>query len=365
MCSCNYAHTLTVSNGLDTPRAGEMVEVDAGLVSEIVGEGAFRIIAADGSEVPYQLTYDGKLIFPADVPAKGSAVYSLVAGQPAPVDTVATGALYAWRKDDLTWENDLSAFRAYGPDLQKSGERAFGYDIWTKSVPYPVVPERYRKAEKGVWFHTDYGDGLDVYSVGPTLGGGTAALIDSAGSIVYPYCFTDYEILDNGPLRFTVRLKYGAGKVDADTAVVESRIISLDKGEYLNRTTVSYDGLSAPAQIAPGIVVHSQNPQGYTLADSFMAYSDLTDNPDKGNGIIFVGVVAPEASYVYEPLAEPAGAAIGHILAKSSYNPGEEYTYWWGSGWSKAKNALDEKAWNAYLADFAKRAASPLKVTVK
>lgn len=56
-------------------------------------------------------------------------------------------------------------------------------------------------------YHIDHGNGMDCYSVGATLGGGTAALmVDSC--IIYPYCYKEYDILDNGPLRFTVRLTY-------------------------------------------------------------------------------------------------------------------------------------------------------------
>lgn len=51
---------------------------------------------------------------------------------------------------------------------------------------------------KKISFHVDHGEGMDVYAVDYTLGGGTAALLDSAGNIVYPYCYESYEILDNG-----------------------------------------------------------------------------------------------------------------------------------------------------------------------
>ena len=139
--------------------------------------------------------------------------------------------------------------------------------------------------------------GMDVYAVGPTLGGGTAALLDSVGEIVYPYCYEGYEVLENGPLRFSVKLTYGPIKVDGDSAVVETRVISLDRGSWLNRTTVSYSGLSADKRVAPGIVVHRQNPEGYHLdvENGFMSYADLTENAEAGNGTIFVGIVSPDS----------------------------------------------------------------------
>ena len=80
---------------------------------------------------------------------------------------------------------------------------------------------------------------MDCYSVGATLGGGTAALmVDSC--IIYPYCYKDYDILDNGPLRFTVKLTYPPLIVKNDSNVIETRIITLDKGSHLNYTEITY-----------------------------------------------------------------------------------------------------------------------------
>lgn len=353
-----HAHTIAVTNDSDLDRTAEIVEVP---LASIPVAQPFRIVGgADAPEVPYQITYDSLLIFPATVAARMSAVYTIVPGEPAAQDTIAWGRLFPERKDDMAWENDRSAYRAYGPALQASGERAFGYDIWTKCVPFRVLEKRMADdIERGISFHVDHGEGMDVYAVGPTLGGGTAALLDSAGTILYPWGFSGYEVLDRGPLRFTVRLTY-------PDSTRESRIISLDAGSWLNRTTVRYDGaLPADASVAPGIVVHRQNPEGYTFGEGYMAYADSTENASAGNGVIFVGVVAPQADdFVYSPLAEPAGDAIGHILARSPYTAGTDYTYWWGSAWSKG-GMPDAAAWNETIADFSARLANPLKVEVK
>lgn len=48
---------------------------------------------------------------------------------------------------------------------------------------------------QSVSYHVDHGNGLDCYKVGPTLGGGTAALMPD-GEIVYPYCYATQDILD-------------------------------------------------------------------------------------------------------------------------------------------------------------------------
>lgn len=361
--SCSRSHTIEVANQSGIDREGELASVALADVRAAMGPDSFVLRDAAGAEVPYQITYDSLVVFPATVAAGATVTYTLEAGTPAPVDTLATGAFYARRKDDLAWENDRSAYRAYGPALQASGEKAYGYDIWTKSVPYPVVDKRYHMAwEENKSFHDDHGEGMDQYAVGPTLGAGTTALLDSADNILYPWCYRDYEILDNGPLRFTLRLVY------PDTmGVRETRLITLDAGEYLNRTVVTYEGLADTTAIVAGLVVHEQNPDGYAIeADSgYLAYADLTQNADADNGVIYVGVVAPQAdSMMMLPLAEPVGDAIGHLVARGKYAPGTEYVYYWGSGWSKGFMP-DWESWRGYLSTFSRRKAQPLVTTVK
>ena len=78
-----------------------------------------------------------------------------------------------------------------------------------------------------VSLHLDHGTGLDCYNVGPSLGCGTPAIM-LGDSIVMPYCFKEYRVLDNGPLRFTLELVYNTEKIDGQN-VTEHRIISLDK----------------------------------------------------------------------------------------------------------------------------------------
>lgn len=352
---------VTIVNEMPIGRINEIVEIDT-LQIPGIGKAPFQIVDSEGNAVAHQITYDGKLIFPVTVEAGSCVSYDIVEGRPVvAADTLACGAFYPRRKDDLAWENNRAAYRAYGPALEKSGERAFGYDIWTKSVEYPVVARRYHDAlENGKGYHEDNGDGMDAYTVGPTLGGGTAALIDSFDRILFPYCFKSYEILDNGPLRFTARLTYSS---KAGENVEEIRLISLDAGEYLNRTEILFQALPEGYSIAPGIVVHSPNPDGYALIseDGVMAYADPTDNPDAGNGIIFVGVVAPEAENLsYRPLGSAEGAAIGHLLARSPYKNTTPYLYYWGSGWSKG-SMPDMDSWIQYLREFRQRKDNPLK----
>lgn len=370
---------INVTNNESFSRTGEIVEIPKSKVGATIGNNFFTVSQkADGSrnfiildnkgkEVPWQKTHDGKIIFPADVDANSTTSYLLIPGTPAPVDTICYGQLFPWRKDDMTWENDRSAYRAYGPALQKSGEKAYGYDIWTKNVPYPVIVKRYRDHANGISFHEDHGEGMDVYSVGPTLGGGTPALLDNNGEIIYPYAWKEYQILDNGPLRFTVKLTYNPSKINNDESVVETRVITLDAGSWLNKSVITYNGLKNPTTFSPGIVIHRQSPEAYTLDSDygFISYIDPTDNQEKGNGEIFVGIVSPTAdNLIYKPLGKPAGDAIGHILAQTQSVTNKPQTYYFGSGWSKG-GIKDGEEWNNYLRKFSRCVSSPLVVTVE
>lgn len=374
-CSQREPVTVTVANPLPIDRDGEMVEISmADITGKLQLPDTAQVVVLDenGLEVPYQITYDGMLIFPASVKGEASAVYTIAEGTPHPVDVVACGRQYPERLDDMAWENDRAAYRAYGPALQQRGERAFGYDVWTKCVAEPVVEDRYDKElNQHISYHVDHGNGMDCYAVGPTLGGGTAALMPDS-SIVYPYCYKDCEILDNGPLRFTAKLVYNPLVVKGDSNVVETRVISLDKGSQLNKTVVSFDNLQETTPVAAGIVLHKQNPEGYSMdaQAGYIAYADFTENARNNNGVIYVGAVCPAhvtgagVQLFTEEARKEHGGALGHVLLCSEYVPGTEYVYYWGAGWSKYGFASPAE-WNGYLEAYARKVRNPLMVRVE
>ncbi|MDE7443235.1 MAG: DUF4861 domain-containing protein, partial [Muribaculaceae bacterium] len=200
------------------------------------------------------------------------------------------------------------------------------------------------------------------------LGGCTTALLDTNGQIIYPYCFAEYEVLDNGPLRFTASMTYNPLSVNGDTAVIERRLVSLDQGSFLNRTDVVYSGLTKPADVVAGIVVHAQNPDAYVLDNErhIMAYADSTEHPSDVNGVIYIGTVVPDvnAKGYYQALDPVRNSAIGHVLSVSPYKDGDVYTYYWGSGWSRGYMP-DFQTWQNYLSEFASRIEAPLQITLK
>ena len=393
-CNDSRTVTVTVTNPLAMERSNEMVEVSMETVTDRLGladTAQIVVLNADGQQVPYQITYDGKVIFPAAIAAGGTATYTIQTGTPEAFDVKACGRCYPERMDDMAWENDLVAFRAYGPALQAKGERGFGYDLFTKyNTTEPILEAMYAKElnketrakiaelkntdpkaaaelSRERSYHIDHGYGMDCYAVGPTLGAGVAALMVN-DSIIYPWCYKNQEILDNGPLRFTVKLEFTPLTVKGDSTVVETRLITLDAGSHLNRTAVSYSNLKETLPIVAGIVLHE--PDGAVVADAangYITYVDPTTGPD--NGKIFMGAAVPtvvkDAKTVLfsEQEKKERNNADGHVLAVSDYEPGSEYVYYWGFAWDKA-DIKTADAWNRYMADFAQKVRNPLTIKV-
>ncbi len=387
---------IEVSNPLPFARHEEMVEIPVaqlGIPMPATGEApGFILLDEAGRQVAYQLTYDSLFLFPASVGAHGKSTYRLKNGTPRPFKEQVRGRVYPERMDDLAWENDKAAYRAYGPALERSGERAFGYDVLNKSTDTLVLDGRYarqldpvanarirtlrqegrsREADslaRAISYHVDHGNGMDCYSVGPTLGGGTAALMKDDSTLVYPYSYERCEILDNGPLRFTARLTYRPFALNGDTAVVETRLIRLDRGSHLNRTEVTYRNLTQVTPVAAGIVVHRQNPDGYVLDSDkgYVAYADSTDNPRAGNGVIHLGLLFPDRTARLRtlPYAGPPSVATAHALGIVPYRPGQAFVYYWGSSWSKSGWA-DTEAWCKYLETYGECLRHPLRTTVR
>lgn len=383
------AFTVVISNDGQNFRQ-DVIELDAKTVFGklgISGGRQFRVYNAVGQEVAYQIAYDGKILLDVSVRPCGTAVYTIRKGTPKTFVNTCYGRMYPERVDDVAWENDRGAYRCYGPALQRSGEDAYGVDVWVKNTPDLVVEQRYyledimkpvianlKKTDKAAAdslnmitsYHFDQGHGLDCYKVGPTLGCGTPALMDG-DKIIFPYCYKDYEILDNGPLRFTVKLVYNPVTINGDADVVENRILSLDKGSNFNKMTVWYDGLTKAADLASGVVIHTEDTESVVLGKDYVQYADPTDNPQGQNFQIYVAALFPNGisetkKVMYEnPTRGNAGHALGIL---KGYKGGNKYTYYFGSAWSKY-DCRSQQEWQLRIDSFLDGLRNPLNVTIK
>ncbi len=388
--------TITVANTLADQR-NEMVETTlAQLQRKLNTQGGIVVTDAKGNEIASQTTHDGKLIFLASVPAKGKALYYAAKGTPSQYKAKVAGRLFTERQDEFGWENDKVAYRIYGHG------GAVGYDLFNKNTTDLMLDYWYASeqdatmrrtikdlAQRGYkdladqvynayCYHINHGKGMDCYTVGPTLGGGANALLGKGDELLMPRCYRSYNILDRGPLRFTVELTYPEQEIDGKK-VTEKRVITLDAGSHFNRADVTYEGLQRPTTVAAGTVVHKSNPDAYAMnaQEGYMGYDDLGDASvynahyreqlAKEMGHIYIGLLFPSKaiSTVYQPREN--GIAAGHILAKTTYKPGTPFTYYFGSGWDHNEaTALHTFAdWQALLAKAARAVRNPLKVSVK
>ena len=422
LAGSNYCHaqqaTIVVNNPTSAPRTElislSMNEVKAKLGNAAPKKGeAYIVKNKSGQQIGSQITHDGYLLIDASVRPHGSATYYVTIGKPYQQKVWATGALYKIRKDDIAWENDRCAYRVYGPALQRTGERSFGTDVWVKNTPDTVVYERYvkdmngnikgdkidakvralqkqEKAEKNkakaaalakqikslqaesnevdilTSFHLDHGNGLDPYRVGATLGLGAPSLMVGKNQVL-PYCYKDYKILDNGPLRFTVELTYKPSTVGDMKNVVEHRIISLDKGSNFNKMTVWYDGLTTPTDFATGFPIHEEDTETKTFAKDYVSYADPTDNIEVNNSQIFVGVLFPEGidNTYYQLFDKKHDGATGHALGlKRGLKNGEKYSYYFGAAWSKY-DVKSYAEWQIRIKEYLDALKTPLGVEVK
>lgn len=388
--------TITVSNPIPSARM-EMVEVDVTVLQKKLQTGKdFIVKDADGREIPSQVTHDQKLIFQVGVAGKGKSLYYVQKGTPQKYEVKAKGRLFTERQDEFGWENDCVAYRVYGHG------GAVGYDFFNKSTPELMLDYWYASEqnqemrsvsqqlrERGYadladqvynafCYHIDHGKGMDCYTVGPTLGGGANALLKEDGSLFMPQCYKTFEILDQGPLRFTVRFTYPEQEFNGEK-VTETRTISLDAGSQFNRVIIAYQGLSKPVKMAAGTVIHQSNPSAYVLSqeNGYMGYEDLGDPSvykakyrdefAKQMGKIYIGLLFPEKDITTTYQQRENGIATGHILGISTYQPNMTYTYYFGSGWEKNPNTGFHSLtdWEAHLSHAAMSVRNPLKLSVK
>lgn len=371
---------LVVTNATDMQRH-EVVEI-----SGVSDEDTLLVIRdAFGIEQPWQRTHDGKLLLYVSVRPRGEATYTIAHGRPQTMKRYVAGKYYPERADDISFENDRTGFRIYGPETQRRGEKAFGIDLWVKHSAELLVDSLYRlefslhpeiaalrrqgrTAEADslttvTSYHLDHGAGMDGYGVGPTLGCGTPALM-VGDTLCYPWCYERYEILDNGPLRFTLRLDFGETTVDGQQ-IREHRLLTLDRGSNFCQMKVWYDGLSRPVSLAAGFAIRTADTTSVVLKDDWMYYADPTIDPQRHNSQIYVATVFPQGvdNVCKRMLPQPVGANAGHALGIVNAYQGTPYIYYMGMGWSDY-DVRSKEEWALRVGHFRKQLAQPLSINL-
>ena len=98
------------------------------------------------------------------------------------------------------------------------------------------------------------------------------------GDLKLTNSYSKYEILDNGPLRFSVRLDFSPVVHNGDS-VVEHRMLTLDKGSRYCSAEVWYDNMTKPFDWAAGVVVRD-NTMPMKIEQRYVEYTDPTQTND-------------------------------------------------------------------------------------
>jgi hypothetical protein len=354
LASCAKSVTITVKNSLGFDRHNEIAEANtAGWPVDFVNK-TYVLKDAQGQEIGYQLLSDKQtLIFPAHVPANASATYTLEEGKPSPAPVRAHVRFVPERSDDMSWENDIAAYRMYGPALEKIESPSNGVDIWMKYKDEPVMDSIYAgRLERNLPYHEDCGlGGLDCYDVKHTLGAGGIAPYTS--KLWVGDAFDRYEIVESGPLRSVFTLYYDTIPVEGGY-YAETLTITSDAGSPLNKGVVKYEGADRPIQLATGIFVHGDSVSAaYDPVNRIISYTkNAFSNKGVAHGQTYIGVYAPHSTG--EPFVEDKNYAI-----LNDYTVGDEFTYYFGGGWSKWKFPT-EQDWLTALTQFSQAKQHPL-----
>ena len=335
-----------------------IVELPAKGILEKVGSKYIYVKNGNGEEIPSQITHDSLLIFPCDLAVGEKMVFQVFPSDTLHrYDCVVFGDFYPKRRDDISYENDRVGFRIYGPGTQAAGERAFGYDLFFKyTTEENIIPGLYGpETDDEVWrrvdslrridkklaedyvnsfsYHIDHGKGMDCYAVGSTLGAGVAAILEN-DTIQYPWCYESAEILDNGPLRFTLALKF-----EEKGGIRERRIISLDYASHLNSCKVWYEGLDKESVIVAGFPLRDESAPVSDKERGIIAYADPTQGDTNGKALLGIRT-GMRVDSIFEK--------DNHILISSTIKPGESFDYKWGFAWDKTDITTME-SWKEYL----------------
>ncbi len=266
------------------------------------------------------------------------------------------------RIDDYAWENDLVAFRTYGPEAQrlvdenqKGGTLSSGLDCWLKRVNYPVIDKWYKKYVDGGSYHKDDGEGYDPYHVGASRGCGGIGVWKN-DSLYVSKNFVSHRTIAEGPLRNIFELTYAPWQADG-SVIQETKRITIDLGEQLYKVEEVFSTDKDIPNITIGITLHEQkgkvavNPQ-----QGIFSYWEPIDDSELGTAV----VINPNDVITHSDFrTKKKDLSQLHIIAR----PKSGLTYYTGYAWKKAGAILTAEEWVNYLTEFSKRKNTPLVVT--
>lgn len=260
------------------------------------------------------------------------------------------------RADDFAWENDLVAFRTYGPALRDKPENS-GIDCWFKRVPSPVIDKWYiedvtslEPGKVAKSYHSDHGEGYDVYKVGDSRGcGGISVWVD--GKLHNSETYISHRIIESTPEKVVFELHY-ASDLNGKT-LRETKRITLIMGErfFQSDSKFTLDGEPAKGmEVAIGLM--PQSPDGKADFKPQAGSMHLWENLD-GHQLGTAVVIDPSLVTGMKSHTDAAGQRQELCLAKTD----EHGSIRWFSGfaWSGQGLITTPEAWTKHLSEFAEK----------
>lgn len=362
---------ITVSNSLDLPREFETVEISkADFPQKDLSTLGIKNVKTNKVLASQLVDNDGDgtmdvLLFQPSLKANASETYELIKRTDNKTDTgekICYSRFVPERTDDYAWENNMVAFRTYGPNAQyrfenklKEGTLSSGIDAWLKRVDYSIIDSWYKKyTEKTGTYHEDTGEGLDDFHVGTSRGvGGIAYKKDSTFYISKN--FINYKTLTNGPIRTSFILDYGTWDADGNS-ITESKIISLDYGNNLSKFEINLTGVDT---ISAGLTLHKND----GVVTSHLDETWLNYWQPHGDSELGTAIVASKKYYIDNEKFVTEIKDLSNAFMHLKVIEGKAI-YYAGFTWKKSNQFKSQQAWEQYLSDFSKKLEAPLEIKI-
>ena len=366
LASCSVdSQSVIVTNDSELSRENETIELcftnlkkaDRSLTAE-------NVIVCDflGVQVPCQVYTETngceKLVFQASVDAGASTKFVVKAGVREDFPMLAYSRHVPERKDDYAYENNVVAGRIYGPALEFP--RTFGSDIWLKCTERLVIDDWFKKMD----YHHNYGEGMDCYKVGGTLGGGALVPYSDGETFVIGDNWASVQHICDGPIRTKAEFTYNAFDVNGKHYSA-TRVIELDANSHFVKSVTAFHPVGHEADsldLVLGAIQHEViNRYDAVNWIAFTEVASDTKQPEI-DGNISVALIYDEAELADNSL-KAIGDIAGHAAIITREATDKPVTVWTGSGWSLAGIDTPD-VWTVMVGDFAYAQANPLKVEV-
>ncbi len=236
------------------------------------------------------------------------------------------------RKDDFAWENDRTAYRAYGPALWDGGPGkkatvGSGIDAFGKNDRLPVIDRIFKEKN----YHSPtLGYAIDAYKVGTGPGCGGAAIVKD-GQYEQAITYEKWTLLENGPIRTVFSLMYATGQL---------RFFTIDLGSDFYEVITVFPSAVTPAA---GVTFRPVSEKDSVKGEGFIAGWEA--GQDKTPANMGVALVVPQGG---EPVIQGQAAWI-HAPK------GTQFTAYAGSCWNKGKDYPTAEAWFKAVENFRNR----------